>query len=89
LINVTLDAVHGSNDVVTSCVLAVHKSVLVRVAGVLEEVLESTEEFGVDSVSAELDLLVVCEIGGHMLFRVAVVSDLVQELLLYFLERFS
>lgn len=86
LVNVALNAVHGSNDIVSSGVLAVNESELVTVAGVLEEAFELSEDLRVDSVSAELDLLVVCEIRRHMFFGVAVVYNLVQESLLYFLE---
>jgi len=86
LVYVALDAVHGSNDIVSSFVIAVSVAELVRVASVLKEVFEATEVLVVNTVSAELDLLVVCEISSHVPFGVAVIMHLTQEFLLKSLE---
>ena len=47
---------------------------------------EPTEVLVVNTVSAELDLLVVCEISSHVLFGVAFIMHLIQEFLLKSLE---
>ena len=48
---------------------------------------ESTEVLVVHTVSAELDLLVVCEISSHVPFGVAIIMHLIQEFLLNSLQR--
>lgn len=78
LINVVLDTVHSTNDIVSSSVIAVHKSKLIRVAGVFKQVLETSEVLSMYAISAEFDLLVVGEVKCHVLFGVTRVSNFVQ-----------